>query len=206
MELNPNLALAYDQLAWVHVCLGRYDQAIAETRRALELDPLSPLINAEFAIWLMRARRYDEAIAQARKALELNAGSAAAYRAMGWSRFWNNAAAGTIAEFEKMVSLGDTARRRSELAYAHAAAGDRVKAEAILREFERLSAQRYVSPGAFAVVYLGLGESNQALEWLEKAYDDQDDVCWRLKCDRIFDPIRSEPRFQALLKKVGLDK
>ena len=75
-----------------------------------------------------------------------------------------------------------------------------------MRELEDLAKQEYVSPTAFATIYLGLGEKEIALDWLEKAYEQQDIACWYLKIDQIYDSVRNEPRFQALLKKVGLDK
>jgi len=75
-----------------------------------------------------------------------------------------------------------------------------------VRDFETLAKQRYVSPAASMVVYLGLGEKEKALEWLEKCYEDRDTQTWFLKVDPLYDSLRDEPRFQALLKKVGLDK
>ena len=94
-------------------------------------------------------------------------------------------------------------RRRGRHSYARA--GDRAKAEQMLRDWDDRAKQRYISPGLRVLLHLGLGEKDKALDWLEKCYEEQDAVCWNLKAQPIFDPLRTEPRFQALLKKVGLD-
>jgi adenylate cyclase len=91
------------------------------------------------------------------------------------------------------------------LGYAYAISGERAKAEEALRELEELANRQYVSPTGFATIYLGLGEKEKALDWLEKAYEERDSACWYLKIDRIYDPVRKEPRFQAILKKIGLE-
>jgi len=92
------------------------------------------------------------------------------------------------------------------MAYAYARAGDRAKAEQVLRDLDDQAKQRYISPALRMLFYLGLGEKEKALDWLEKCYEEQDAYCWGLKVSQLFDPLRTEPRFQALLKKVGLDK
>ena len=87
------------------------------------------------------------------------------------------------------------------LGYAYAISGDRPKAEQILRELEEMAKRQYVSSTAFADIHLGLGEKEKALDWLEKSYQDQESACWYLKVDPIYDSVRNEPRFQAILKK-----
>ena len=91
------------------------------------------------------------------------------------------------------------------LGYAYAASGNRAKAQAIIGELNQMSSREYVSPYATAIIYLGLGNHERALDGLEKAYEARSQWMLWLKMDRIFDPLRSEPRFIALLKKVGLD-
>jgi adenylate cyclase len=92
------------------------------------------------------------------------------------------------------------------LGYAYAKSGDRTRAEGIVTELNQVSSRRFVSPFCTAVIYVGLGDKVRALDGLERAYEARSwDLLW-LKMDRIFDPLRSEPRFIALLKKVGLDK
>ena len=89
------------------------------------------------------------------------------------------------------------------MAYACARAGDRTKAEQALRDLDDLAKQRYVSAEPRVILHLALGQKDKALDWLEKGYEEQNEACWTLKINRVYDPLRSEPRFQALLKKVG---
>ena len=91
------------------------------------------------------------------------------------------------------------------LGYSYGILGDRAKAEQVLTHLNELAKQRYVSPQALITVYVGLGEKSTALDWLEKSYEDQDIACWYLKVDPVYDSLRNEPRFQALLKKLSLD-
>jgi len=206
LELNPNLALARDQFAWLLTVHGRFDEAVAHSRKAVELDPLSPLININLAEYLLCARRFDDAIAQARKTLALDPNYAWALRTLGWSLRWKGDTAGALAEMQKAQSLDPDPWSIGCFGYALAVSGDRAKAGQILRDFEILAKQRYVSPAASMVVYLGLGEKEKALEWLEKCYADRDTQCWFLKVDPLYDSLRNEPRFQAVLKEVSLDK
>ncbi len=206
LELNPNLPLAYDQLGWVLSVLGRFDEAIANSKRAVELDPLSPLLHSGLAEYLGRARRYDESSVQISRVFELEPNSTEGYLSLGWIRYRQGDFSGAIANFSKLVEIEPWPRWRTVLAYAYAGAGDRTKAEEIRRDFEVLARQRYISPGTWAIVYLALGENGPALDWLEKGYEEQDALCWSLKVDSRFDALHSEPRFTALLKKVGLDR
>ena len=114
--------------------------------------------------------------------------------------------AGALAEFQKAKSLDPQPYYDGALAYAYARAGDRAKAEQIVRDWDGRAKQRYVSPALRMHLHLGLGEKDQALDWLEKCYEDQDPYCWNLKVKPLYDPLRTEPRFQALLKKVFPDK
>ena len=206
LELNPRLTLVYDQLAWLLVCSGRFDEGISESRKAVALDPLSPLMSQNLAAWLYFSRRYDEAGLQARKALELDPNFAYSYGTGGWCQLWKGDKAGAIEMFQKTKSLDPVPWWDGQLGYAYAAAGERAKAVQLLRDLDELAKQRYVSPGPRVTIYLGLGEKDKALDWLEKCYEDQDGACWWLKVDPIYDGMRDEPRFKAVLKKVGLDK
>ena len=156
--------------------------------------------------WFYLARRFDEANIHIRKALELDPNSPWALRTLGWSLLWKGDKAGALPLMEKAQSLDTDPFSIGSYGYALAVSGDRAKAEQILRDLENLAKQRYVSPAASMVVYLGLGEKEKALEWLEKCYEDRDPQCWPLKVELFYDSLRTEPRFQALLKKVGLDK
>lgn len=205
LELNPNLALAYDQQGWLLACFGRFGEAFAVQRKAMELDPLSPMWLADFGYYLYFARRFDDAMAQARRALELDPSFVQARHLLGCSLMWQGNTASAIAEFQKERTLDTMLWSDAGLGQVYAMSGERTKAEQILRNFEDLAKQRYVSPSVPMYVYLELGEKEKALDLLERCYEVQE-APWALKVDRTYDSLRNEPRFQALLKKMGLDK
>jgi serine/threonine-protein kinase len=206
VELNPNLPLIYDQYGWTFSEMGRFNEAIAAEKKALELDPLSTFLNTDLAFFLYWARRYEEATAQIRKTLELDPNNAFAHSILGWCLIGKGSKAEARTEFQKATTLDDLPWYVSSLAYACAVSGDRAKAEQILRELEQLAKQRYVSPANRASVYLGLGENEKALDWLEKAYEDRDPIFWWINGDQLYDSVRNEPRFQALLQKIDKTK
>jgi adenylate cyclase len=202
LELNPNLAFAYELQAWTVNGLGRFDEAIAKTRKAVELDPLNPFFQMSLSFYLYWARKYDDAIAQARKTLEMDPNAAINHVLLGLSFLKKGDTVGAIAEFQKTKAPNPGAWYQGYLGYAYALSGDRAKAEQALRELEELANRQYVSPTAFATIYLGLGEKEKCLDWLEKAYEQQDSACWYLKIDQIYDGVRNEPRFQSLVRKI----
>jgi adenylate cyclase len=202
LELNPNLAFAYELQAWTVNGLGRFDEAIAKTRKAVELDPLNPFFQMSLSFYQYWARQYDDAIPQARKTLAMDPNSAISHVLLGLSFLKKGDTAGAIAELQKSKAPDPGAWYQGFLGYAYATSGDRVKADQALHELEALAKRQYVSPTAFATIYLGLGERDKTLEWLEKAYEQQDSACWYLKIDQIYDKVRDEPRFQALVQEV----
>src|SRR5216110_145173 len=206
IELNPNLAWAYEIYAWFLGGLGRLDEAIAKDKKAIELDPLNSFFQAALAYFLYHARRYDDAIVQIKKTLELDPASTLGRHLLGCCLLWKGDTAGAIAEFERSKIMVTGAWYQGLLGYAYAISENRAKAEQILRELEEMAKHQYVNSTAFASIYLGLGEKEKALDWLDKAYENQESACWLLKVDPIYDSVRNEPRFQALLKKVRLDQ
>jgi serine/threonine-protein kinase len=202
LELNPNLAFAYELQAWTVNGLGRFDEAIAKTRKAVELDPLNPFFQMSLSFYQYWARQYDDAIAQARKTLEMDPNSAISHVLLGLSFLKKGDTAGAIAELQKARAPDPGAWYQGFLGYAYAISGDRARAEQALGELEELAKRQYVSPTAFATIYLGLGQKEKCLDWLEKAYEQQDSACWYLKIDQIYDSVRNEPRFQALVDKI----
>ena len=202
LELNPNLAFAYELQAWTLNGLGRFDEAIAKTRKAVELDPLNPFFQMSLSFYQYWAGQYDDAIAQARKTLEMDPNSTISHVLLGLSFLKKGDTASAIAELQKTKAPDPGAWYQGFLGYAYAISGDRAKAEQALRELEELAKRQYVSPTAFATIYLGLGEKEKCLDWLEKAYEQQDSACWYLKIDQIYDGVRNQPRFQALVQKV----
>src|SRR5437867_5082433 len=202
IELNPNLAWAYEIYAWFLGGVGRLDEAIAKDKKAIELDPLNSFFQAALAYFLYHARRYDDAIVQIKKTLELDPASTLGRHLLGCCLLWKGDTAGAIAEFQRSKIMVTGAWYQGLLGYAYAISGDRPKAEQMLRELEEMEKRQYVSSTAFAAIYLGLGEKEKALDWLDKAYENQESACWLLKVDPIYDSVRNEPRFQALVEKI----
>ena len=202
IELNPNLAWAYEIYAWFLGGFGRLDEAIAKDKKAIELDPLNSFFQAALAYYLYHARRYEDAIVQIGRTLELDPAATLAHHLLGCCLLWKGDTAGAITEFQKSKIMVAGAWYQGLLGYAYAISGDRPKAEKILRELEEMAERQYVSSTAFADIHLGLGEKEKALDWLEMAYENQESACWYLTVDRIYDSVRNEPRFQALVRKV----
>jgi Flp pilus assembly protein TadD len=160
-------------------------------------------MNTDLAFFFYWARRYDEATAQIRSTLELDPNNAFARSVMGWCLMGKGKIAEARAEFQKATTLDDLPWYRGSLGYTSAVLGDRAKAEQTLRELEEMSKRRYVSPSNVATVYLGLGEKEKALDWLEKALEDRDPILWWINGDQLYDSVRDTPRFQALVQKVS---
>src|SRR6266404_4760155 len=161
LELNPNLAFAYELQAWTLNGLGRFDEAIAKTRKAVELDPLNPFFQMSLSFYQYWAGQYDDAIAQARKTLAMDPNSAITHVLLGLSFLKKGDTAGAIAELQKSKTPDPGAWYQGFLGYAYAISGDRAKAEQALRELEELAKGQYVSPTAFATIYLGLGQKEK---------------------------------------------
>jgi len=205
LELNPGYASAHQWYAVYLVAIGRVDEAIAESDRAQELDPLSLSIS-EGAGWLRySARRYDEAIDQFQQTLELDPNYGQALRYLGLSYLKKGMPGEAMAALERARSaLGAQTDVQADLALAYALAGDRRMAEKMLEELTRNSRANYVSPFLIASFHIGLGRVDPALDWLEKAYQERTGNLIFLNVDPLFDKLRSEPRFEKLLKRIGL--
>jgi TolB-like protein/tetratricopeptide (TPR) repeat protein len=204
IELNPNYAIAHQQYGNITLsALGRFDDAIAEGKRAVELDPLSLVINTDLGSNYCYARRYDEAIAQLRKILEMDAGFYIAHVVLGQALDAKGARDAAIVEYQKARALNDDPSVLGVLARAYGLSGNKLEAEKILDQLKELSKQRYVAAYSFALVYLGLGDKEQALRWLEQSYQDRagSDIGY-IRVDPLLDPLRGDPRFEALAEKI----
>jgi TolB-like protein/Flp pilus assembly protein TadD len=201
IALNPNYATAH-QLYGNHplAALGRFDEAIAEGTRAIELDPLSPIINSDLGETLYLARRYDEAIAQLRKAVEIDPTFWSAHELLGVVLQLKGNVQAAIAEYEKAQQLSDDLAPRVELALAKAQLGDKEAAVRMLAELEELSQHRYVNAFWRTLLYLSLNNREEAIRWLEQAVANHE--VSRLKVHPVYDPLRGDPRFEALVQKV----
>jgi TolB-like protein/Flp pilus assembly protein TadD len=207
IELNPNYATAHHWYSNYLEEMGRHDEAIAEIKRAQQLDPLSLIINAVVGLRFRSARRYDEAIEQLRKTLEMDPNFAMAHFLLGGVYKQKGQYESAIAEYQKGRSAsGGSVHLLAALGRAYAAAGKRRKALKILGELKELSKRRYVSASFVASIYVALGEKDQALEWLEKGYRDRDAAMVGLNWVPTFDPLRSDPRFEDLLRRMNFPK
>jgi adenylate cyclase len=206
IELNPSYAEAHHLYSFCLVFQGKFDAALAEARHASELDPLSAGITSDVGYPLTYQAKYEAAREQARKALELDPTYYLAHWALGWTDLEAGKFNEAIPELEKARAMGSPPFLAGYLGYAYAAAGQRAKAQAIIAELKRMSPHRFVSPYCPALVYIGLGDKERGLDGLEKAYQVRSQWLAGLKVDKVFDLLRSEPRFIALLKKVGLDQ
>jgi len=204
IELNPNYPTAHQWYgSSALTALGRFDEAIAEVKRAIALDPLSLVINADLGNSYYRARRYDEAIKQLRKTVDLDPGFYYAHWNLGSALAANGDLAGAIEEYEKARSLNDDPSMLGLLGNAYAAAGRKAEAIKIHDELEALSKQRYVSDYSFAIVNLGLGYRDEALRRLQSSYQDRAGDSLRfIRVDPLLDPLRLDPRFEALAEKI----
>jgi tetratricopeptide (TPR) repeat protein len=205
IELDPNYSTAHHWYALYLEAMGRLDEAIAETKRAQETDPLSLIANVTAGQALYFARRYDQAIEQARRAIEMDPSFYLAHWLLAMVYEQAGRYEDAIAEGQKALNAsGGAPSALSVLGHAYAASGKRSEALKVLAELKNLSKQRYVSPLYIAVIYVGLGDKVHALEWLEKAHNDRSDrLCW-IKAWPEFDSLREEPRFQDILRRMNL--
>jgi len=204
ISLNPNYAMAHHWFgSGVLNALGRFDQAIAEGKRALELDPASPIISASLGPIYKNARRYDEAIAQLRDTVEMHPEFYWAHRFLGVALELKGATAEAIAEYQRAFELNDDPVVLALLAHAEARIGKQNEARQILARLTEEAKTRYVPAYAFSVIHLALGEKDQALDWLEKGARDHDGLYSTfIKVDPYLDPLRGDPRFEALVSAV----
>jgi TolB-like protein/Tfp pilus assembly protein PilF len=206
IELNPAYAAAhqwYGQSLWQ---TGRLEEAIAEYKRAVKLDPLSLIINRNLGLAFYLARQYDQAIEQFQKTLEMDPNLVMAHLDLGVAYIQKSMYKEAIAECEKelVVSPGNP-YALSGLGYAYAVAGRRAEAQKVLDKLNELSKQRYVPARFMAIIYGKLGEKGKAFELLKESYDDRSlDIGPGIKMDPTFDPLRSDPRFQDLLRRMNL--
>jgi TolB-like protein/Tfp pilus assembly protein PilF/class 3 adenylate cyclase len=205
VALNPNYATAH-QWYGRHplAALGRFDQAIAEGKRAIELDPLSPVIATDLGYTLINARRYDEAIAQLRKTLEIDPAFYYARYTLGMALQLKGDLPGAIAEYTKAQQLTDNnLRARVLLAAAKAQSGDKEAALQMLAELEELSRNRNVRAFWRALLYLSLKNREEAVRWLEQSVADHEDVdITFIKVDPLLDSLRGDSHFEALVQEV----
>jgi TolB-like protein/Tfp pilus assembly protein PilF len=203
IELNPNLAEAHRYYARFLSFMGRHGEALDQINRAKVLDPLSPAVYVTLGHILCNARRYDQAIEVLNKTLEMDQSYSGAYWFLGYCYSAKGMYAEAIKAYEQAIKLGqDAPATQIRLGSAYAQTGNRVRAQAILKQLQ--TSKQYVSPIELAILYAALGERDQAFASLEKAYAAHDVLFEVLGVSPEWDPLRSDPRFQDLLRRVGL--
>ncbi|SPF47899.1 Tetratricopeptide TPR_4 [Candidatus Sulfopaludibacter sp. SbA4] len=206
IALNPGYATAHHWLGCDHYAmLGRFDEALDEITIAIQLDPLSSIIQENRGYILMLRREYEAAIAAYRELQAFDPTFYKGYTSMGRAYAQIGRYAEALAMLEKGRSLaGDLPSILGAMGQVSALSGDERRARELLAELERLAQTRYVASTSYALVWLGLGEKAKALDWLEKGCGLRESPLTTLKVHPVYDPLRGEPRFQELLRRLRL--
>ncbi|MFQ5641814.1 MAG: protein kinase, partial [bacterium] len=207
LALNPDYARAHQAYAVFLMHMGRNDEALAEIKRSQELDPLWLESHDSEGLIHYYGRRYDEAIEKWNKTIEMEPNYFSPYLWLGLSYLEKGRGDEAIAAIQKCITLsrGYSVAVAAQ-GYVFARSGKRTEAQKILDQLQQLSQQRYVSPSLIALIYAGLGEKDQAFDWLEKAYEARDTNLTAIKEAPFADNLRSDPRFTAFWKKMGLEE
>ena len=205
IKLNPNSGFAHVAYAHVLSNLGRHEEAIVQATRSRELDPVSLIINAREGAVLFSARRYDDARERLQKTIELDQSFWVAHFFLGHVFLQQEKYQEALAELSKAKEFSrGNSQAISMIGCAWVGAGDAGKARGVLEELKALSAERYIPSSNIAALFLALGEPDEAIAWLEKAFAERDVRLSFLKIDPKWDPLRTDPRFVAFLKRIGL--
>jgi len=203
IELNPSYATAHHWYAWHLALISRYDDAIVEMRKAESLDPLSLIINADLAELLLLVHSYDKSIEQSRKTVDMDANFALAHNQLGQAYLQKRMYEPAIAELEKSVQLsGGCPTCMANLARAYAESGKRGEAEKLLGDLKKRSNPNASLAVEISMIYAALGDRNQAINWLEKGYQERFNPGVLLRPG--FDSLRSDPRFENVARRIGL--
>jgi len=205
IQHNPGYAIAHHWFAVFLTLMLRFDEGLAMVDRALQLDPLSHIVHWTRGYLLYYMRRYDDAMEQFAKTLAIDPTFARVHVDMGLTQIQQGRFAAGIESIRKAIDLAEPGPGQlGALAYAYGCAGDRVEAERILGELLAISKRHYVSFYTIALVHVGLGENDETFPWLEKALERREDALVSLLVNPRLDPLREDPRFPALLARVGL--
>jgi len=203
IELGPGVAEIREHYAWMLTSCERYDEALRELMVAQELDPL--LIQSDIATALLRAGRIEEALTDARRAVKAEPTSPRCHSNMGWALIFHGEGAEGVRSLEHAVAISPGSTMfLSQLGQACALIGEEARARQILVQLHELAQHDFVSPYHFAYVHAGLGEADEAIAWLEKAFERRSGAIYGIKGSFLFRNLRDHPRFQALLRKMNL--
>ena len=207
IELAPNNSEAHRAYAHLLSSLGRHDEAIVESKKARELAPLTLITATLDGYFLLYAGRYDEAIARLNKTLELDPNFWVAHNALGRVYIVQGRYDEAITALTKARELADgSTEPTTQLGYALAKSGRRGEAQAVLEELKSFASKSYVPMYFFAIIYNGLGEKEESLNYLEKSFQEREAQMTFIKIDTRWDNLRSEPRFIDWMKRMKLDK
>ena len=206
IAMAPAEARPHVMYAWLMSTLGRYDEAVAEARKGVVLDPVSAEISNYMGMMLVYASKYDEAIAQLRATLDLDPTYWYANEFLGRAYEQTGKMTEAIAEYEKAVALEKAnAENWSNLGHAYAKSGRAADARRIIADLKARSAKEYVAPYDIAVIYVGLGDKDEAFAWLNRAVDERSALpVLYMTSDKRWDKYRADPRYQAVIKRIGL--
>ncbi len=204
LESRPDYATAHHFYAWYLIRRGRFEEAFDEMRRAQDLDPLSPIINAQMGIPLYFEREYGRAIECFRKAIDMDPMFALSYVYLGRAYLQSSMPEQAIAMLRRAEELSPGRPIAvAALSRALAVSGAAVEARRLLHDLLALSNQRYVSPYYVAVVFAGLDDREGTFEWLEKAYQDRCNQLVTAAFDPVWDGVRGSSEFSSLIARVG---
>ena len=207
IELNPRYAIAHQWYGGCLAVMGHSNEAIAERKRALELEPLSSIINFELGAAFYYAHDYDNAIEQFQKTLELDPNFPPVYQVLPAAYEQKGMYSEAIAQFKKAPSQkggSEWSLSKAGLGHVYAVTGKKSEARTVLDELTQASEQEYVPATSMALIYAGLGDKDQAFAWLDKAYEQRAFQLQWIKIEPRWDNLRSDPRFQDLLRRIGL--
>jgi eukaryotic-like serine/threonine-protein kinase len=204
ISLNPNYPTAHHWYQSLLLCLGRDEEALAEIERALELDPLSPVLEVNIGLIYVIKGDLDRAMEHARRLLELDPQFSLAHHLSAGVYLKQRRYAEAIAEFQRDLANDRSAYSLSYVGYAYGLAGRRDEALTVLKELEEKYNKRESLAQYVAAVYAGLGDKDRAFAWLEKGFQDKSGLLHFIVTDAPFDPLRGDPRFADLLRRMGL--
>jgi len=205
LALNPADAGAHTFYAFYLSSLGQSEEALAVAKRALDRDPASPAVSHSLAVQFYLARQFDKAIEQAHNTLEMDAHFAISYQVLGEAYLSKGMYREGLLALEQFSGLSrSSATSHALLGYSHARLGEHSAALRLIEELDAASQHGFVPALLFALVYAGLDDRDQAFSWLEKAYEERFYRLAYLKVEALWDPLRSDPRFADLLRRVGI--
>ncbi len=207
LDLNLNYPITYEVYSYLLLATGRLDEGIKTAERGVQVDPLSIVLVDDAASAYYISRRYDDAIKQYRKSLEMDPNHFGGSFGLGQVYDVKGMHDDAIKEIQKAIAIGGrTSGALALLGHAYATSGRSREAEKILAELNEMSKLAYVSSYDLAILYVGLGDNDKALEQLNKAYEDRAGWIIYLKVEPILDPLRSDPRFVDLVRRLGLSR